>query len=77
MPTRPHKAFVVCTDDVWKDFRVLCVQRDRTVQAALGVLVVAEVSKAKKAATATDKRRAAAAKTIAKELRSIQRGEVT
>jgi hypothetical protein len=42
---RPHKAFVVCSDEEWQAFRVVVLEQGKTVQGLLGELVVREVKR--------------------------------
>jgi hypothetical protein len=73
---RAHKAFVICTDELWREFRALCLTRGEPVQDYLGYMVAKEVKAAKAARTRSEAKRAKADKLVreaAAELRPARR----
>jgi len=66
---RAHKAFVIVTDEVWRDFRILCMSKGESLQDYLGYLVAKEVKTDKAAKTRQAARKVKAAKIIDAEIR--------
>lgn len=68
---RPHKAFVITTDETWREFRAVCVRKGMSVQDALGDMVAKAVTADKRAERAKTKRRAARSAEVKREARKL------